>query len=130
MLQFRHVAKSKNLPTCLQLLKECFIEKTSNPLCPYSIGFESPLLKFPYFPKICHPILLIIHYSACQEVVKWSCPNLLSLAKLKDTYNRKIREISFKNANAKTFGRMLLRMKSNPLCLYSVGFESSLLKFH
>ena len=60
----------------------CWLKK-SNLLCPHSIGFEFLHLQFPHFSETCHPVLLVIYYSAHWDLVKWPRPNWLSLGKLK-----------------------------------------------
>ena len=74
--------------TCSLFFLPCFYPfedwlKKSNLLCPHSIGFEFLLLQFPHFSEICHPVLLVIYYSAHWDLVKWPRPNWLSLGKLK-----------------------------------------------
>ena len=77
--------------TCSLFFLPCFYPfedwlKKSNPLCPHSIGFEFLLLQFPRFSETCHPVLLVIYYSAHWDLVKWPRPNWLSLGKLKKKY--------------------------------------------
>ena len=115
--------------TCSLFYLPCFYPfedwlKKSNLLCPHSIGFEFLLLQFPHFSETCHPVLLVIYYSAHWDLVKWPRPNWLSLGKLQKQYIDKLKKFLAKMRMLQLLKECFIEKKSNPLCPYLIGFES------
>ena len=68
---------------CQFLSDGCFCRTCSLFFLPCFYLFEFLHLQFPHFSKTCHPVLLVIYYSAHWDLVKWPRRNWLSLGKLK-----------------------------------------------